>query len=266
MRQAVLDRFVEFTTPLEGNVPSMYLDVKGLVTVALGCLIDPVQMAISLPWVLPDGSSPSAAEIANQWRVLKARQDLSKLHWKYAAALTTIRLTDEGVLELAKQRLLANEKVLRTYLPAWDSFPADAQLACCSMAWAIGAGWPRIFGNLKDAANRQDWTGAMASCAIKTDGNPGIVPRNAANKLCFANAAAVVRDGLDLDVLHWPDTVPNASQRDRALKVEASTIAADYAAGLDAITAALSSTGHSGSDITDYENGPNPPTDTDNRS
>lgn len=223
MHQSVSDAFVAFSSPLEGVCKNLYLDVKNLATTAIGCLVDPVSLALPLPWVMPDGSPASQAEIARQWQALKSQPGLS--HYpalsKTVLGATTMRLTDDGVTQLVSQRLRANEKTLRGYLPNWDSFPADAQLACCSMAWAIGAGWPHIFGNLRDACNAQNWTTAIACCDIRTDGNPGVAPRNAANKLCFANAAAVVAQGLPLDVLHWPSTIPDASQRDQALRQEA---------------------------------------------
>lgn len=230
MHAAVLDRFVEFSVKFEGCVRSMYLDIKGLVTVGIGCLIDPVPMALSLPWVSPDGSTPSQNQIASEWRALKSQQNLAKLHWKFAEKVTSIRLTDEGVLAVARQRLLANEKTLKQFFPQWDSFPADAQLACCSMAWAVGPGFPAQFGNFRAAANAQNWTAAIAACSIRTENNPGIVPRNAANKLCLANAQQVVTQGLPLEALFWPGTAPNASQRDDALRTEAEQTAADHAA------------------------------------
>src|SRR6478609_3280131 len=259
MHQSVLDRFVDFTAPLEGVVRSMYLDIKGLVTVGIGCLVDPVSMALPLPWVLPDGSRPTDNEIAAQWRSLKAQQNLSKLHWKYAEKVTTIRLTDEGVLEVARRRLLANEKVLRQYFPNWDLFPADAQLACCSMAGAVGAGFPQIFGNFRQAANAQNWTAAIAACAIRSDNNPGIVPRNAANKLCLANAQQVLSQGFPIDTLFWPGTAPSASQRDEALRTEAEIAAKEHAehnaAGWDSLTHKL----REGLDLTHRDDDTDPP-------
>ncbi len=259
MHESVSEAFVRFSTPLEGCVTSLYPDVKQLLTVGIGCLCDPVAMALPLPWVLPDGNKPSTNEIARQWRLVKAdAARLSKLHWKFAAPLTTMRLTDEGVLAVAKQRLLANEKVLRGYFPNFDLFPADAQLGIFSMAWAVGAGFPATFGNFRAAANAQNWTAAIAACGIRTDGNPGIVPRNAANKLCFANAVSVLAQGIPLDQLFWPGTAPSASQRDDALRVEAEQAAADHAPRLDAITADLDVAGHAGRDVADQDAEPAP--------
>lgn len=257
MHQAVSDRFVDFTAPLEGVVTSLYVDIHGAkvppvpcVTTAIGCLVDPVASALALPWVMPDGSLASRDEIARQWQLVKDdAPSLSKLHWKYAAALTTIRLTDQGVLDVVRQRLLANEKVLRGYFPNWDLFPADAQLACCSMAWAVGAGFPKIFGNFRAAANAQNWASAIAACAIRTDGNPGVVPRNAANRLCLANAAASVAQGLPVETLFWPGTPPNASQRDQALRLEAELALANHAADYS----------RSGRDVADQDNPSAPP-------
>ncbi len=248
MRQSVIDRFVDFSSPLEGCTTSMYLDILGLVTVGIGCLCDPVQSALPLAWVLPDGSQPSAAVIAQQWRALKARQDLAKLHWKFAEPITTIRLTQQGVIDLAKQRLLANERILRTYFPAWDEWPADAQLFASSMAWAVGAGWPHIFGNCTRFLLAGDWQNAALCAAIRTAGNPGVVPRNAQNLLCLANARAVTEQHLDPEQLFWPaaahggdDVVANAASTE--LDRHAAQMAVDIA---DAAFAAYS--GHAGSD------------------
>lgn len=223
MHDSVLKVFVAFSSPLEGVCRNLYADVKGLLTTAIGCLVDPMAMALPLPWVMPDGTPASQVEIARQWQAFKAQpalKDYPALS-KTVLAATTMRLADAGVSQIVSQRLLANEKVLRGYFPNWDLFPADSQLACCSMAWAIGAGWPHIFGNLRAACTAQNWTTAIACCDIQTTNNPGVIPRNSANKLCFANAAAVVAQNLPLDVLHWPAATPNASQRDQALRTEA---------------------------------------------
>jgi len=213
MHQSVIDAFVAFSEPLEGKVRSLYADVKGLLTVGIGCLCDPVQSAIALPWVNPDGTPTSANDIATQWRAVKAdAARLSKLHYSYAAKLTTMRLTDAGVIALAKQRLLANEIFLRKAFPKWDTWPADAQLFACSMAWAVGAGWPVIFGNCRRLLNNSPADFALCAsgdsppCAIKTDGNPGIVPRNAQNRLLLSSAQLVQDRGLPIEVLQWPSS------------------------------------------------------------
>lgn len=228
MWQSVLDAFVRFSTPLEGSVPSLYADIRGLLTVGIGCLCDPVQSALSLPWVMPDGSMAWRDEIARQWRVVKADADrLSKLDWHEAAKLTTMRLSDAGVLQVAMSRLLSNEVMMRKAFPVWEAWPADAQLYACSMSWAVGAGWPEIFGNCTRLLNQSPPgfllaatgapnakpTDASAPCDIRVGTNYGIVPRNAQNRLCLTNAQVVQEQGLDPSVLHWPRSPLNDTER-----------------------------------------------------
>ena len=55
MRPIVAARFLDFTRPLEGLVEHMYVDVKGLVTIGFGNLIDPIR--------LPAGSCPSSRRL-----------------------------------------------------------------------------------------------------------------------------------------------------------------------------------------------------------
>lgn len=238
MQDSVSEAFVAFNSPLEGVCKNLYLDVKNLATTAIGCLADPLSLALPLPWVMPDGSPASQAEIARQWQSLKAQPAMS--HYpalsRTVLGATTMRLTDDGVLRIVRQRLLANEKILRSYFPSWDLLPADGMLGVLSMSWALGAGFPHTFGNFRAAVNAQNWTAAIASCDIQATGNPGIIPRTKSNKLCFANAAAVIAQNLPLDVLHWPNATPNASQRDQALRSEAQfaldSHLADYARDL----------------------------------
>ena len=48
---SVLADWGAWTAQFEGRVAWPYLDVKGLVTVGLGCLIDPVSAALPLPFI-----------------------------------------------------------------------------------------------------------------------------------------------------------------------------------------------------------------------
>ena len=231
MHAATLAAWHQFSEPLEGRVHSLYVDVKGLVTTGVGNLIDSMAPALQLPWrrvsdvaqliATDDDPLASAADIAAAWNGLKAQRDkFAKLHWKYAAKLNNLRLTDGAVDALVERVLRGNVATLRRTFVNWDALPADAQLGILSMAWAVGTGFPKIFGNFTRAALAGDWTGAAASCKIrdgldtpsKADDNPGIVPRNAANRLCFANAALVLKGGFDIDRLYWPNVVPPGSK------------------------------------------------------
>jgi hypothetical protein len=194
-----------FSAPLEGRVDAMYCDVLGLITCAVGCLIDPIYLAKEIRWTLEDGSVADMAQVTADWNLLKAgAQHYAKLHWKYARAATKCRLTEDEIDRLVKVRLTANETQMRKTFPDWDSFPADAQLAIMSMCWAVGAGWPTKFPNLKRCVLQQDWEGCVASCKIREEGNPGVVPRNAKNRFCFHNAA-LTKGTPFADTLEWPE-------------------------------------------------------------
>lgn len=202
----------EHSKAFEGRVPGMYCDILGLITCGQGNLIDPISAAERLPWTLEDGSKADLAQVRADWHLLKSgAAHFSKLHWKYALAATKCRLTDAAVDALVEAKLEENAAFLQSHhFPAFASFPADAQLGILSMAWAVGPGFPTKFGNFKAAVLAGSWEGAEACCKIREEGNPGVVPRNAANRLCFRNAHMSELSGADPTVLFWPATAPKA--------------------------------------------------------
>jgi GH24 family phage-related lysozyme (muramidase) len=229
MHPSVVDRFREFSVRFEGLVHWPYLDVKGLVTVGIGNLIDPVSAALALPWVLEgSGDKATPEQVVADWNALKVQQRLSKLHFNYARPLTKIRLTEEGVDTLVRSKLLANEAYMRQRLPGWDTWPADAQLFACSMAWAVGPGWVGIFKNCVAFLLKGDWDNAAKCAAIRTEGNPGIVPRNAANQVCLHNAKTVSLRQLDPSVLYWPGHPDPVGDPIHNLQAEASRTLAEW--------------------------------------
>ena len=50
MRAAVRTSFRAFNAKYEGTVNFMYVDVKNLVTIGVGNLIDPISLAVNLPF------------------------------------------------------------------------------------------------------------------------------------------------------------------------------------------------------------------------
>jgi GH24 family phage-related lysozyme (muramidase) len=233
VRASVDEAFVRFSSLFEGVVRSMYTDILGLVTVAIGDLIDPIEAALGLPFVHADGTPASRDEIAAAWHAVKNDKNGPRLGWRYTATLTTIRLTDAGVLEVVERKLQQNEADLRRRFPDFENWPADAQLATHSMAWACGAGFR--FPRLAAALQARDFELAAKECHIDTDGpdhipntgddNNGVKPRNAANVVLYMNAARVQAWKLDPDELHYPNALtdltaeastPEAAERARA--------------------------------------------------
>jgi GH24 family phage-related lysozyme (muramidase) len=208
MYDSVRKSWHSFSEPFEGRVPSMYLDILGLVTCGVGNLIDPVSEALRVPFYRDsDGGRATPDQVRAAWHALKERQDLKRRGVSYARALTGLHMRDEDIDELVASRLASNEAFICKWLPAYPTIPADAQLGILSMAWAVGAGFNRKFPTFTKAALAGDWFAASAACTIREAGNPGVVPRNRANRVCFMNAHLVATHGLDRAALHWPAAV-----------------------------------------------------------
>ncbi len=199
IRDSVRDAFVSFTSPLEGIVPWLYLDIKGLVTVAIGNLVDPVGYALDLPFVRPDGEPASQDQIRAAWQAVKSHTELAQQGYRAAARWTTLRLTDDGIQRVVMAKLDQMAGVLWKRFPGLPEWPADAQLATLSMAWACGPAFHFLL--LAAALEAQDFQAAAANCTINAAGNPGIVPRNIANRELYMSAARVVENGMDPDVI-----------------------------------------------------------------
>lgn len=208
MKASVRERWHEFSRPLEGYVTSMYADIKGLITTGVGNLIDPIQLALQLPWKHErTGALATTEEVKAAWNDIKQNAaDLSKRHYKYAAIRNDLRLSDADVEALVASKLDEFYAYIKKHhFPEIDSYPADAQLGIMSMAWACGPGFPQTFKNFKRCVLNGDWKGAVETCKIREDNNPGVVPRNKANRRCFQNACLVVMGKIDPDVLWWPE-------------------------------------------------------------
>lgn len=185
LRTSVSEVWYDWNAPLEGKKNFLYCDILGKVTTAVGYLCDSPAEACKIPWLHPDGSLATPEEIAAEWHAVKAGQ------WPASVAQqrTVLRLDDETMRSLTAQRLAANVAALALRFPRFASFPADAQLALCSMAWAMGAGFPVKFPRFSAAVDREDFAAAAAECKINETGNRGLIPRNARNKAHLLAAA-----------------------------------------------------------------------------
>jgi hypothetical protein len=227
VRDAGTRLFVLFTGHLEGVVPWLYLDILGLLTIAIGNLVDPMQYALSLPFVRPDGAPASREEIAAEWTLLKAmdcdtRNGASRCPWKgtsnvclahrghlAAKAFATLRLTPEGVEQVVLAKLAQIDRALAARFSDFPEWPVDGQFFGHSISWACGPGFR--FPALAAALLEQDFAEALKHCHIDESGpdhingtaddNWGLKPRNVANKIMLANAAKVQGYQLDPEVM-----------------------------------------------------------------
>jgi hypothetical protein len=205
MRDSVRKAFVKFTETFEGSVATMYLDVKGLVTVAIGNLIDPIGAALDMPFLRQDGSPASRTEIGAEWRRMKTTPSLARSGWTAAAKLATLHLSEEGIQSVVRAKLAQMERYLIDMpgrFPDFESYPADAQLCLLSMSWACGPAFR--FPKFEACIRARDFVGAIEHCHMEDSHNPGLRPRNAASLVLLANAAAVEAAGDDPEALHYP--------------------------------------------------------------
>lgn len=201
-----LDRFIQFTDPLEGCLCYMYLDTLGLVTIGRGNLIDPVSYALTLPFVdAQSGVLVTQDRVHEQWSIVKGRQDL-KLHGGGAfRALTNVMLTRAGVDALTSKKLYQVWTTLASRFTGFEQWPADAQLGLVSMAWAMGPAFS--FPNFHAACDRRDFAEAARQCHMTDKGGNAIEKRNAQDVVCFNNAAKVLEQGLCTTTLNWPNVL-----------------------------------------------------------
>jgi hypothetical protein len=223
MLSSVQSAFRGFSAQFEGCVPYMYLDVKGLVTVGIGNLVDPVELAQALPFrsknrpgIVNPGAPATSDQIAAEWGKLKGNPGLAHERFNACDALTELELSDDAINSLILTRVTDNEGFLKRqpWFNNFDTWPADAQLGLLSMAWAMGPGGPGQFPHFRAACQVMDFNTAAAESQMDATGNPGLVPRNKANAMLFSNAAVVLASEAEgkfqRSVLYYPQALKTA--------------------------------------------------------
>jgi GH24 family phage-related lysozyme (muramidase) len=223
MLPSVQSTFRVFNTTFEGCISYMYLDIKGLVTVAVGNLVDPVELAQALPFrfkskpgVAAPGSPANPDQVASEWKTLKNNSSLAIKGHEACEPITQLELNDDSIDSLILDRLTRNESFLKRqqWFQGFDSWPADAQLGLLSMAWAMGPAGPGQFPHFRTACQNLDFNAAAAECKMNEAGNAGLVPRNRANATLFSNAAIVrageAPGGLQRSNLYYPRALTTA--------------------------------------------------------
>lgn len=198
--------FRVITEPLEDDIPTMYRDSLGYVTVGIGNKIDPLTTAaLRIPFRHRDtGTWALEADIRGEWQQIKA----GPLGATAAAKIATLEVADADRTKLFDDKLDDNDRSLAGQFPDWGSWPADAQLAVLSMAWNFGAniagGWPDLTTHLRAA----DWAWAAQHCEPKV----GPSARSRQNKILFYQAARAKLFAAAPGVLFGPSVTLSARQ------------------------------------------------------
>jgi hypothetical protein len=208
MHQSVIMALPDFLKQFEGKVNFMYLDVKGLVTIGIGNLIDPINMALKYEFSPKGGSGvASSGEVTAEWQTVKARKDLINAGSSAFNNITRLQLSDRGIKSMVLDGAAAIENYIktnasaRTFYGNFDNWPADAQLGFMGVAWG-GIPLPQFgWHKFPDACKDEDWDAASVECKINS---PLAAGRNEAHQLMFMNAAAIKSNGEDIKMLSWP--------------------------------------------------------------
>lgn len=206
MHDSVRETWVSYNKNLEGVVPGPYADILGYVTVGMGNKIDPVQDALGLEWcLLPSWRRATNDEVLKAWHAVKNDPECASRGWVYALNLpqNNIRLHDDAIDALINRTLNAHDALLQKKFPAFEQWPADAQLAAHSMCWALGFdGLIRKFPKCVRALSSADFEGAAKECKMVPEAGTLII-RNRLNFTLFHNAADVLSSDGDVGELVW---------------------------------------------------------------
>lgn len=207
MHPSVRSAWRAWNKPFEAIVSWMYLDTHQppLVTTGEGNLIDPISLALALPWMIGDaGRYATQDEISEEWHAVKANTELSHEGAAAAERVTKLRLSAAAIDTLIYQRLDADEATLKRYpsFAAFDAWPADAQLGLLSMAWAMGPSFGPHWPVFSVACAKQDWIDAARDAQMR--GSPAPVRRNGATSMAFLYAAQSVLTHQDPSILLSP--------------------------------------------------------------
>lgn len=221
MRASVRDAFVKYSIEHEGYTPFMYCDTLNLVTTGIGNLVDmgarngtdtsitAMAPALRLPWVHKHTGEPATQqEIADAW--IKVKMAGLSQHGGFAyESVTDLILTKEAIADLVHARLDLNDKILTQGYPSYEQWPADAQFAINSMAWACGPSFhfPRFHAALGQSP--PDFTEAGVQSEFHGGGKlDDPRSRNAQNAKMFMLAQMAQTQGWDFDVVYFLQGAP----------------------------------------------------------
>lgn len=126
----------QFISRDEGDVPFMYLDTKGLVTVGVGNLIDPMSLALPLPFQFkpgnrlnqPAGTNASRVQIETEWKHLKSHPSRARFAsggHRLCAGETNLEMSVGARRQLFDQTTATFETTLKRYFLDCDRWPAE---------------------------------------------------------------------------------------------------------------------------------------------
>ncbi len=147
----------------EGNVPHMYLDTVGHVTIGVGHLVRKPEDVLKLNLVVAGGERAGAIATKEQ---LTADYENVKKHTQLIMKTVEVnRLTNKHIKRFYSE--------LKRLFPEFDDYPTEARLALLDMIFNLGMtalkrDWPK----LNKAVKSKNWTEAAAQSNRPQVGDP----------------------------------------------------------------------------------------------
>jgi GH24 family phage-related lysozyme (muramidase) len=157
-------------TGFEGDVPFMYRDTEGWVTVGVGQMIPDVNAARKYPFVTALGAKAATDDIETDYARVKAIP--AGLPAEKYRSQSSLLLAEEYIEPLLLKKLKECDVALRRHYLRYDTYPDPVKLALLDMVYNLGAA--RLFGQFptfEKAVNAQDWKTAAEQCHRKHKGS-----------------------------------------------------------------------------------------------
>lgn len=148
----------------EGNVPWMYRDSVGLITVGVGKMLPSVEAALMLPFrVQSSGDLAGEPAVRKEWARVSALapNKLPQSYFEYEALI----LAQPDIDALLLSTLKVFETQLRRDFPHYDAFPDSAKLGLLDMVYNLGdAKLEKTYPHFDTAVFDQNWAAAANLC------------------------------------------------------------------------------------------------------
>jgi len=144
----------------EGNVPHMYLDSKGYVTIGIGSLIPSVKAAQKLPFVHDKTHKKATAnEIQTDYNnVLKANSLKLNFQASYYKRFTHLKLKQNTIDKLFTQHVSNFHTELKRLYPQFNHYPVEVKLILFDMVYNMGiTKLKKQFPKFNKAIINMDW-------------------------------------------------------------------------------------------------------------
>jgi hypothetical protein len=216
------DQFWDFTEPLEGGFAADCMFMVQDLQVATGMGItftgkanrnEGLRQALALEWVNKNTQLPATpGEITHDYDLVLTMEALGSQgpgHLDKWKAVTSCRITKDGLKTAVRRKITENLNHIRSkpdVFGNFDAYPADAQLCCASLSWAIGINFDLRYPRFCAASKIADWLTAEQQCTFKNQENT--IPRRLASQETMMHNDRAGKLGFtDPEVLHWPTRV-----------------------------------------------------------